>query len=395
MKVRIPVNPFSIFFVLIFGLLIVYNFGWSELCPPLTLGMWLFFLVLLVSLFFLSKIYDRNFSIEKFDDKKFSVSKGLWSGIGLMAMLAEFVYERTIPLITILFLDSDYNYVDFEGIPVFHVFAVTFTSFWGLYLWDSFIKTKKWTDLALSLLFVSYPIMLFNRGGLILNFCSMFFIFLLRIKEIKLSFKLVAQFIIVVSFLLYAFGLFGNIRSAHLEPIGNDPTNSTYIMNTGQATEEFKQSIVPKPFFWTYIYMATPIANLQNMIEKMRPTNDIQLFVTENIVPDFLGKRLSKAIPREVPEDEQVHSAFNVSTLFAPAYKLQGYIGIVLVFLCYVGLIFFYTTLMKNMHTTKIVGLSILYTITIFNLFSNMMVFSGLSLQLIYPIIFWIYKKIE
>lgn len=395
MKKRIAINPFSVFFFLILLLILVYSLGWSEVCPPLSSGMWTIFLIILVSLFFLSKVYEKKFPIEQFKNEAFEINKSLWGSIALFSMIVEFIYEKSIPIVDILILKNGYNYVDFEGIPIFHVFAVTFTSFFGLYLWDQFLLKKKWTDILMSLFFISYPIMLFNRGGLIMNICTLFFIFILRKREIILSSKIVIQFIIVGTILLYGFGIFGNIRSSHLFPIGKEYTNTEYILITGQATEEFKNSNIPKPFFWAYLYASTPIANLQNIVQEMEPTNDTVLFITQTMVPDFIAKRIEKKIDRKVPEDALVNPVFNVSTFFAPAYKLQGVIGLFLIFYFYVILIFVYSSLMKKLNTTKIVGLSILYTITIFNLFTNMMIFSGLSFQLFYPIMFWIYKKIK
>lgn len=395
MRKKIILNPFSVFFILILGLILVYNLGWSEFCPPLNTEMLILFSIILGSLYCFSKIYNKYFSIEMFQNRKFEVNKSFWSTIAIVSMLAEFVYERSVPIFEILVLKNGYNYVDFEGIPVFHVFAVTFTSFWGLYLWDQFLLKKSWVNIFLSIFFISYPIMLFNRGGFIMNMCSAFFILLLRKKEIFISKKVIVSFTIVIGFLAYGFGIFGNVRSEHLYSIGKNYSNSEYILTTGQATEEFRDSIIPKPFFWTYLYVSTPIANLQNIIEKTTPPNDLELFATQNIVPDFLAKRIEKTIDREVPEDKLVNPVFNVSTFFAPAFKLQGFLGIIMVFYFYVILIYGYSFLMKKCNTTKVVGIAILYTITIFNLFTNMMIFSGLSFQLIYPILFWVYTKMK
>ena len=205
--------------------------------------------------------------------------------------------------------------------------------------------------------------------------------------------KMLVGFIGTMLIFLYAFGLFGNIRSDS-ENAAIDIKNSEFILNVGEATEEFKDSSIPKPFFWGYLYVSTPIANLQNMTEKIEPSNDPLLFITQSVLPDFISKRVESNFNLKVQEDQRVSPVFNVSTIFAPAYKTLGFVGMILIYYYLVLFIFIYAYMMKKMNTTKIIGISILFTIVIFNLFSNMLIFSGLSFQLIYPILFWLYKKL-
>lgn len=391
MKKKIIVNPFLIFFIIILFVLLTYSLSWSELNTPLSISVLLFFVFVLISLLFFSQIYNRIFPPGTFENKRFKVNLIPWTIIGLGSMFAEFAYEKVIPIVDILILKNGYNYVDFEGIPVFHVFAVTFTSFLGLYYWSIFLEDKKKIYLFFAVFFVSFPIMLFNRGGLVMNISSMFFIFLFYKKTLQVSMKMIVGFIGTMLIFLYAFGLFGNIRSDS-ENAAIDIKNSEFILNVGEATEEFKDSSIPKPFFWGYLYVSTPIANLQNMTEKIEPSNDPLLFITQSVLPDFISKRVESNFNLKVQEDQRVSPVFNVSTIFAPAYKTLGFVGMILIYYYLVLFIFIYAYMMKKMNTTKIIGISILLTIVIFNLFSNMLIFSGLSFQLIYPILFWLYK---
>lgn len=386
-------NPFSIFFIIILGILLTYSLSWSTFNEPLTVPMMLFLTFILITLLLFSKIFNRTFPEGTFVKRSFRINLIPWTLLAILSMAAEFVYEKAIPIIEILVLKSGYEYTSFGGIPGFHVFAVTFVSFLGLYCWQLFLEEKRWYLLLLSVLFVSFPIMLFNRGGFIMNLSSMFFIFLLHKRTMVIKLKYLSAFVLVLILLLYAFGIFGNIRSDS-ENAAKDITDSSFILRVGQATEEFKNSPVPDPFFWAYLYASTPIANLQYMTENIEPSNNLTLFITQTVFPDFIGKRVEEKIGRTVQQDQRRSPVFNVSTMFISSFKTLGFLGMLLTYFYFIFFVFLYSYMMKHMHTTKIIGIAILCTIAIFNMFDNMLVFSGLSFQLVYPILFWIYKKL-
>lgn len=393
LKIKVMLNPFSIFFIIVLGTLCIYSFGWSQLNPELSGSMLLFLGFILVSSLVFSYLYNIYFPEGTFLKNRFKINLIPWTIIGIISMLAEFIYEKAIPIVEILIFKSGYYYVDFEGIPVFHVFVVTFTSFLGLYYWSLFVKEGKLSLFFFSLLFVSYPILLFNRGGFLMNLVSMFFVFLYQKKSVVIKLKHVFVFFCVIFVFLYVFGLFGNIRSDS-EHASKDITNSSFILRVGEATKGFEESIIPKPYFWGYIYATTPLANLQNMTEKIHPSYDGTLFLTQTVLPDFIGKRVEEKLNRTVQKDKRVAPVFNVSTMFVSAFKTFGFLGMFLNYFYFAFFIFAYSLLMKRLNTCSEVGIAILLTITVFSLFDNMLVFSGLSFQLIYPIVFWIYKKI-
>ncbi|MGY3777179.1 oligosaccharide repeat unit polymerase [Isobaculum melis] len=394
MNKKIIFNPFSLFFIIILLTTAVYSLSWSSLAPSFSGNLWWFFGFILISLLFFSKLYNKIFPPGTFDDTNFKMSLTPWAIIATLSMLAEFAYEKAIPIINILILKDGYNYSDFEGIPTFHVFVLTFVSFVGLLFWQKFLDTKKISQLFMSIFFVSYPMMLFNRGGFIMNVITMCFLFIYYKKTVTIALKYIIGLLVIIVLFFYGFGIFGNIRSAPPEETKEDVTSSLFIMETGKATSDFKKSSIPKPFFWGYLYVATPLANFQNIVQETTPNYNMTAFFTESVLPDFVGKRIVEAKDIKIPEDELVSPVFNVSTFFSSAYKTLGYTGIFLIYFYFVGFVFFYSYLMKKMHTTTIIALSIICTITVFNLFSNMMIFSGFSFQLIYPIMFWMYKKI-
>lgn len=381
----------------ILAVCIIYSLGWSELTQPLKLPIIVFLLFVLVSLAIFSKIYNTYFPPKRMTAFRFKEPTKGWMLIGVLAIIAEFLYEGAIPIIELLVFKNNYNYVDFAGIPGFHVFAVTYTSFLGLWLWDLFLQDKRWYNLLFAVFFISYPILLFNRGGLIFNIVSAVFILLYRVNEIQLSAKKIVSLFLVLLGFTYVFGAFGNLRSYGASTSSNAEyfSGSGYILDIGKATKEFQNSAVPNEFFWMYLYVSTPIANLQNIIEKNEPMDSVEAFMTESVLPDFVGKRIAESRGIKIADDKLITETFNVSTFFADAYKTMGFFGLILIVYYLSLFIFGYTYIYSKLNTQRVVGVSILFTIAIFCLFSNMMTFSGLSFQLIYPILFGLYKKIQ
>jgi len=67
---------------------------------------------------------------------------------------------------------------------------------------------------------------------------------------------------IVVVCLLYLFGVLGTLRQSRAAHTGYD---NTLILKSGKASEAFTHSPIPNEFFWAYVYMASPLANLQQI----------------------------------------------------------------------------------------------------------------------------------
>ncbi|MGX7059064.1 hypothetical protein [Vagococcus humatus] len=397
MEKQIRLNPFNIQFAAILVVLMIYSLGWSDITKPLTWSTFLFFVFVLFNLAIFSTLYNAYFPEHKIRKTTYEGSMTAWCVLGGLAMLAEFSYEKAIPIYEIFILKNGYNYVNFQGIPGFHVFAVTYTSFLGLWLWQQFLSKKRWYQLGLAILFVSYPLMLFNRGGFIFNMVSAFFIWLYQTRYFYLQLKHLVILVLVLLGLSYGFGIFGNYRSFGASKNGAKKeffTESTYILNTGKATREFKDSSVPKEFFWTYLYVATPVANLQNIIEKTEPMNDSVSFLTQSILPDFIGKRVDKKRQVTIPKDKLVSPVFNVSTYFSSAFKTLGYTGLILLLYYFALFIFGFTYLYWKFSGVQLVGLGILMTLASFSLFDNMLTFSGLSFQLIFPVLFGVYERL-
>jgi hypothetical protein len=232
---------------------------------------------------------------------------------------------------------------------------------------------------------------MYNRGMLTLIIASCASVFIFTKLNGVLSYKTLVVLSLVGIIFLYAFGIFGNIRSNKQRDVSNRYLNSDYIMMVGDASDNFRDSYIPKPFFWGYIYISSPLANLQETMnydyENGINSNSILKFINSSIIPDFISKRIDAMAGLEYEAPKRITPELTVSTLYSPAYLELGWLGMVLLYLFFMTVVIIYRVLLDEGSSFFISGIAILNTITMFNFFNNMFVFTGLSFQLVYPII--------
>jgi len=212
--------------------------------------------------------------------------------------------------------------------------------------------------------------------------------------QYKITFKKIAGLAVFLLFALYLFGVLGNMRLNSMYQTNTSLNDNELFLDIGGATEEFRQSFIPKEFFWTYIYLTSPLANLQKTINEFEFTEDVNIdssfdFTVTQLFPDFISKRIVAIFNITSPNPIQITPELNVSTAFAQAYTILGWVGMSFFILFLFVLAFFYILSLKKIKSPYfIVGVAIMNSIFLFNLFSNMFAFTGLSFQLIYPLLF-------
>lgn len=226
------------------------------------------------------------------------------------------------------------------------------------------------------------PLLCMNRGLIMIMLFAASFMFLLRYR-IKVKFIITA--IIFLLLTLYLFGVSGNFRI-------NDSSGESFL-HTGGATDEFRNSIIPKEYFWSYIYMVTPIGNLQNAININKTLkedeNGYESLIAHEILPSFIGKRLN--VKSRNGRDYLVVPALNVGTMYFGACISKGIEGMAIVFLVMIFYCIFMLKTVSNKCIFYIPMLCILSSMIFFSIFSNMVVFMGLLPQL--AIIFFLRHK--
>ncbi|MCR1875992.1 oligosaccharide repeat unit polymerase [Paraclostridium bifermentans] len=407
MNLNISLNPYYLYSISSLLILVLYSLGWSDLYPEISLMTKCFFIISsIVSLIF-GYLFDKKFvksksdeiifSNNKVENKSYLNIKNITIAI-LIANVVEFIYSGAIPFVEIAILKNDYLYLEYGGIPTFHVILFTFNAFFAVFIFHRLLIENKRSYIIYFILNLLPSALTYNRGMLMMIGISCVSVFVLEKWEGLLHIKRIVILAILGIIFIYFFGIAGNIRSNSTYDIDVKPADSRYIMMVGEASKEFRHSIIPKPMFWGYIYMTSPLANFETNVNYYENANldidSVGKFINKSIIPDFISKRIDGFFDYDYDKVKQVSPNLTVSSFLSDAFVNLGWIGVIAIFVYFIVLVWIYRFLLGENSSFLITGMSILNTITMLNFFSNMFTFSGLSFQLIYPVIFtMIYKE--
>lgn len=385
------INPYFVYFFSFSFSTLVCILNWSSLYSDMNSDLLLFLLMTFFIAFALGTLFTKKYSIYP---KKISFSTQSTNIILLICFswALEFACAGGLPPIVLALRGIRYELADF-GIPVFHVFLYTFNSFFSTYLFHSYLLSKSKQTLRLYVISFLPFILLLGRGAILMNISSSLFLYLNLNFKINLSKKIkvinitfISIFFILSTFFL--FGLSGNIRTAALYEREDD----SIILDIGKATTDFRNSIIPKEFFWSYLYIASPIGNLQHNIVQNRASSnlssdDVLQFMSNELVPDFISKRLNDIFLFKKKTPSLVVDELTVATIYTNSFLYLSWAGLFVMALFIMAFPFVYISMLGKGNPFFLVGLSTLNTIYLFSMFDNMFVFSGLSFQLLYPLI--------
>ncbi|TVZ16178.1 O-antigen polymerase [Maribacter sp. MAR_2009_72] len=378
---RLLRNPLYIYLLGFSLSFLVYFLDWSELYPEISTSMIVFFSIT----FFCFGAFGFVISHLKLIQKTYSNTKSkqivVFATALLFFYLIEFIIEGDIPLISKLLGRDGVHYMEF-GVPLLHGILISFNSFLIAHTFSTYLSTKN--KQLLKVYFVLYipALLFFSRSILMLGLLTSVFIYIHYSKKLKLKnqIKLVALGVIA----LYLFGVLGNLRS------GGD-----YIYDQSKATQEFMESSIPKEFYWTYLYVASPLANFQNTVNhKQNVEKDFVGFIFYENLPQIISKNLGG--PLNIPQKDLVRLIpwLTVGTTYAKSISYLGWLGPYLLFLfnllVYLAILMFMVPTRSNYHITT---LSILSVIILLNIFANMLVVTGISFQLAYCVIFAFFER--
>ncbi len=302
----------------------------------------------------------------------------------IVGFMAEFLYEGHVPIIDEL-TGSVFTYKDFIGIPTFHVFLVTFAEFAVVYFFYCFIYEKERKQrrqfLLLSLFVCLFLITLYNRAVLLNVIIMCTLMKLSAFKKLKIRY-----FVIVVLFgifVLWGFGVFGNIRSgAHWD-------DSSYIIGVAHIDISKFPAFIPKEFSWAYVYIVSPLGNLNDQVLNVAPTYNLEGFLYF-IFPDAVSKRIFPSVDTSFALAQPL---LTVCTGFAGVYKYGGFGGMFFLLICLAALVFFVGKLTEKRSELFIVSNSILCCILLLMFFDNMFILSGYTFALVYSCVPVFFKR--
>ncbi|MCJ7468604.1 MAG: hypothetical protein MUO53_18140, partial [Maribacter sp.] len=293
----------------------------------------------------------------------------------------EFLIEKDIPLFAKLTGRSGVGYLEF-GVPLLHGILISFNSFLIAHTFTTYVSTKNTKILRYNILLYLPALLFISRSIMVFGLLTSLFIYLHFVERVKFKSKIVLGVLIVVG--LYMFGVIGNLRS------GGD-----YIYTQSKATEEFMESAIPEEFYWTYLYAASPLANFQNTVNRRYVEDyDVLGFVFYENLPQIISKNLGGPLHIEQRDLVRIVPWLTVGTTYAKSFSYLGWLGPYLLFfgnlLVYLTIIFFLVPRSSSYHITTIAILSV---IILMNIFSNMLIVTGISFQLAYCIIFAFFER--
>lgn len=371
---KILYNPNFIYVFAFIVPFIFYSFEWSTLYPRLSLSLFLFYLFTFLVCIAAGVIIQLT---KPFSYHPIAEAKGNLAVLAILYVLygAEAVYSGTLPIYAVL--RGNFNYAeDTFGLPVIHTFLVSFNTFYAIYLFHQYVSTRKRRLLWLFLLVLLPFILLVYRSSILNVLLGALVVFLFHKSVIP--FRLILKTVAGVLLVFFLFGFLGNLRSAN--------GDATYIPRSSGATEEFLNSPIPKEFYWSYLYVASPVANLQNNINLVKsPEGNYKDLVMNEFLPAFITKFI---VQQEEKRFHQINPFLNVGTIYVYSFSYLRWTGIIIMFFYFLLLFNGYYLLVRKSDTYKVTGLAILYNMIIFANFHNTIAYSASSLQLIYPVLF-------
>lgn len=390
------ISPFICYCVSFVFVVLFYSLGWSELYPKLSYSVMLFLLGTVVVhgvCHWLLMNNASNWGLAR-ERRAMTVAHKLpvvaITIFIYILWIVEFIYEGGIPLVKIL-LHLPYNYRLF-GVPSLHVFVVTFSSFFTIYLFHLWRSERSKLVLILYIINLSAALLIYSRAMLFFNITGSIIVYLMSLKRIP--YNRILLIIVIVIPMLYVFGVLGSLRMSRE---AKEIYNNENFMNTGKATEAFRQSFVPKEYFWTYIYVSSPLANLQYNIDR----NPDPVFTGRSFfwggvnetLPDFITKRIHRLRDTGPPKEYRIAYSFNVSTIYSRSYSYSKWPGMMLMAVFIIILPWLFLKVIDRQSDFFVTGWAILCTMYFFMSYDNTIRFTGLSFQLVYPIAFGYWEK--
>jgi hypothetical protein len=366
-------NPFFLYIAAFGAVLLTYQLNWSDVYPPLSSGLVLFFLAtfLCATMLGLGIAPIINRIGGSYDPGR------LWKYTGAILTLlfvADLIFAGFVPLISLINGES----VDFDaiGIPSLHLFNVTFGGAFSTIRFADFLYSRRKIHLLEACIPLAYFVLLIYRAPAIECVVAWLFVYLIRHGgRVRLWPAVALATFIVLG--LFANGIVGDARSPSEEA-------ESQIELLVRPTEAFRQSGIPRNFFWSYAYFTSPMANLQTTFDVALPvigkgTN----FVLGELLPDAVTHRILDYLGEERIRTPEMSAGLNASTIFGASFLYLGKFGPPFMFsyLCLIAIV--YLQLIRR-SAFNVPSLALLNTMVVFCTFHNMIATSTLSLQLVW-----------
>jgi hypothetical protein len=375
------VNPFYLYCIAFSVALLVYSFGWSKIFPELSKSLILFLIVTFV--LFLPAGYVLMKKKEEFINPNalnLSWNDIIFTIIILLGSI-NILLMGYLPLI-----DRSHNYREF-GMPVIDPIFNTLSIFFSVFLLHSFLDTKKKRFLIYFIIILAIQVIIFRRSTIIWILTSSSFLFLMYRKRISLL-VLIAG-IICLPLFSFLFGIYGNARSN---------LTKTFVLNDLGASDVFKNSGISYNHYATYLYVSSPLANLQENIDRRDVKlndGDLKRFLFYCIIPESFTLRLEKPLKLLQPSCFLITPNLIAGSFYMVGFYILGWSGMILLFIFLFLFILLCFLILRKWSACRLETISLLSTAVSLLIFSNFLNRLDVILLLfVYPVLFhWIYTR--
>jgi hypothetical protein len=277
-------------------------------------------------------------------------------------------------------LDRTHDYREF-GIPVLDPVCNSLSIFFSVWFFESFLENRKKRFLVFVLIILILQILIFRRSTIVWIFTASAFLWLFYKQKIRIIILL--ALLITLPVLSYSFGLYGNTRSNLSE---------AYILEDLGASDAFKSLGISHNHYVTYLYISSPMANLQRNIDEgkgLLNKSDFKSFFFFSLLPESITLRLGNIFKLIRSEPSLIMSDLIVGTFFMVSFCTLGWLGMSGMILFLLIFIFGCIFLIQKFNTFRITTLCILCTTATLLIFSNFLNRLDVIMMIfVYPILF-------
>ncbi len=377
------VNPFFLYCLSFSFAFFLYSWGWCDIYPKMSFKLILFILVSFIPFVLIGLIFRRKNIRDNSDENTlikfpFNISFGIIILLGL----SNIIYEGYLPI-----LDNGLKYREF-GLFVFDKIFTSLSIFLSVFFFHAYLTEKKKKLLLFIFIIIILQILFFRRYTIvwILISCVLLY-FHYKVKIEALYIILGLAFLLTIG--SFSFGLFGNKRSI---------IDEAFIFNSLGANARFQNLKLSHNHYMTYIYVSSPLANLQENIDAGKGflnKKDLKSFIFYSLLPGNLTVRLDRFLDLPPPECNLISPNLIVGSYFMVSYYTLGWLGMILMLvflLLYLFIVISITSKSSPYYLTTIVLLS---TTTSLLIFDNMLIRLDVILMLfVYPFLFnYLHKR--
>ncbi|MGL5623930.1 O-antigen polymerase [Cetobacterium sp.] len=362
-------NPFIAYSLIWSMVVFLYELKYSFLYPNISMELYVFISFSILSSLLIGILYNSNIkkNIKNIKIENYNIKFPLY--LIFLGNLIQILYVKgQVPIIQILTKTG--SYTDFKGIKTFFTILMVYNSYISCMSFAIYNYTKKTIYIYIYIVLLSVNIIYYNRGGIMISLVIATLIFF---SNKKISTVKIITLLILVLLILWGVGVAGNIRSK------SEWNDSSKILYLGKISDEYPKNI-PVEYFWSYIYITSPLGNLQKTLLEVEPNYNLNEYIVKNIIPDFLSKRLISLDNRTSYMDPSL----NVSTMYISSAIIFNMLGLYITFIIYLLFKIIFIKLLKKNSIYYILGMAVLCAMEIFSFFSNMYVYSVVSFQLVF-----------